>query len=77
MYLFNCLFLLFFLLHLLQIHDVSCKVRLGVNSASWTAMLNFLRKMVGECKFGYVITSFYAGKTSRMEAIVEILEIIR
>lgn len=58
------------------IHDISCKARLAINSASWTLMLNFLKRIV-ECRFGNGNAGFNSGNGTKMKAITEILEMTR
>ncbi|KAJ6830928.1 HEAT repeat-containing protein 6 [Iris pallida] len=57
-------------------HDVCCKVRMRINSSSWTIVLNFLENIVKNI-LGSPMTSFSLGGTSKMKIIGEILEILR
>ncbi|KAJ6801097.1 HEAT repeat-containing protein 6 [Iris pallida] len=57
-------------------HDVCCKVRMQINSSSWTIILNFLEKFVKNI-LGSPTMSFSLGGTPKMKIIGEILEILR
>ncbi|XP_010934593.1 uncharacterized protein [Elaeis guineensis] len=59
------------------IHDVSCRILLEIDSSSCTIMLSFLQMTV-ECSLGISSTqSFILERTARMEAIKEILDLLR
>ncbi|KAI0529135.1 hypothetical protein KFK09_001682 [Dendrobium nobile] len=66
--------------HLMQIihliHDVCCRVRLELNSFSWTVMLNFL-ELTMENVLGSANKKSNLSSTFRLKAMAEILEILR
>ncbi|XP_077233482.1 ARM repeat superfamily protein isoform X3 [Tasmannia lanceolata] len=58
------------------IHDVSCRIRLEMNSSSWVVMFGFFEKMV-QWSLCTDTKTACSGNAARMKAIREILEILR
>lgn len=61
----------------MQIHDVTCSIRLEINSSSWTIILNFFEKLTKQLLCEADAVNFAKVRTARVDVISEILEIIR
>ncbi|XP_039123286.1 HEAT repeat-containing protein 6 isoform X1 [Dioscorea cayenensis subsp. rotundata] len=59
------------------IHDVTCSIRLEINSSSWTIILNFFEKLTKQLLCEADAVNFAKVRTARVDVISEILEIIR
>ncbi|KAM0945595.1 putative armadillo-like helical protein [Dioscorea sansibarensis] len=59
------------------IHDVTCSIRLEINSSSWIIILNFFGKLTKQLLYEADAVNFAKVRTARVDVIFEILEIIR